>query len=233
MPMPPPQPAAKKRNIWLWVLVGCGGLTVLGVLVAVVIGYFLYYTADQVAKNPVRSAAKVVEMINPDIEVISVDEEKQLVTFRDKKTGTVTTVSLEELQKERKPASSDGRSSDDAPQSRPSGASTPNGGGDAGDPPAWVLVYPGAKVIAKVVSGGGGKASGTLTLKADATVDAVLRFYEEKLNQLGFSVTRASVGGGRAVYAKRGSGEMMTVTAAPEEPDDQDDTQIVLIYQSE
>lgn len=233
MPLPP-QPAAKKRNIWLWVLVGCGGLTVLGVLVAAVVAYFLYYAADQVAKNPVRSAAKVVEMLNPDIEVISVDEEKQLVTFRDKKTGTVTTVSLEELQKRRQPASSDGRSSDDAPQSRPSGASTPNvGGGDAGDLPAWVLVYPGAKVIAKVVSGGGGKVSGTLTLEADATADAVLKFYEEQLNRTGFSVTRAAAGGVRAVYAKRDSGETMTVTAVPEETGDQDDVRIVVSYQSE
>ncbi|MCS7079191.1 MAG: hypothetical protein NZ585_03965 [Chloracidobacterium sp.] len=229
---PPSQPAAKKSNIWLWVLVGCGSLTVLGVIIAAVVAYFAYYAFNQAAKNPVRTAAKVVELVNPDIEVISVDEEKQLVTFRDKKTGTVTTVSLEELQKQQKQGQSGGKPADDVAKGGPPPGSTTPGGGDTADLPNWVVLYPGAKVIAKTTSSGGDKVSGTLMLETDDTVEAVFRFYESKLDGVGFTVTRTTVGGVRALSATRNSGETITVTAFPEEPGDQEDTRIMLSYES-
>ncbi len=227
----PPQPAAKKRNTWLWVLLGCGGLTVIGVIVVLVVGYFLFSIGEHVADNPVRTAAKVVEFINPDIEVLSVDEEKELVTFRDKRTGEVTTISLEELKKQQEKKSSESKPPDNTAQSKPSSESaTPEVGGQDGLP-NWVVLYPGAKVIAKLKSGTGNKASGTLMLKTDDGADAVLRFYEERLKGDGFSVTPTVVGNLRALSAKRNSGEALVIMAAPEDGDEQDDTQITITYQ--
>ncbi|MFQ3639650.1 MAG: hypothetical protein SNJ62_06540, partial [Chloracidobacterium sp.] len=210
MPYAPPPPA-KKSNVWLWVLGGCGAIAVIGIIATGAFLYFAYYAAsraiDEVSKNPVRTAAKLIENINPDIEVVSVDEEKKLVTFRDKATGTTTTVSLDEFEKQagRGNASRD----DSAAQGGDKSTKSPEsdvGISDKDNIPAWVVLYPGAKVIAKVISGSADKASGSLTLKTSDKVDAVFKFYEGKLDGTGFTVTRAAAGGYRAISAKRDSG---------------------------
>ncbi len=234
-------PPAKKRNVWLWVLGGCGVLTLLGIVVVGVVLYFGYRFVDEVSKNPVRTAAKVIELANPDIEVVAVDEEKKLVTFRDKKTGTTTTVSLEEFEKQAKPGEGT-----DSPSpstgSQPSSSPPDVGISDRDNLPNWVPVYPGAKVTAKVTSGSGNKASGSLTLMTRDKPEAVFNFYETRLNGIGFSVTRAASGGYRAIAAKRDSGESISVVVMKVESDDHKDdsreedddyTSIVITYQSE
>ncbi len=233
---PPPRPAPKSSKVWLYALIGCGGLAVAGVIIAAVAFYFIYYAADQAAKNPVRFAAKLVEAANPDIEVVSVDEEKRLVTFRDKKTGATTTVSLEEFQQEA--PSDDKRDRPDAAksESKSAGASAPDVSvTDKDNIPSWAPLYPGAKIVAKVTTTNGDKASGTLTLATTDSADAVLKFYESKLGGTGFSVTRAAAGGYRAIVAKRDSGETVTVMAFQSEDDGerQDETGIQLSYQRE
>ncbi len=237
-----PPPPAKKRNVWLWVLGGCGVLTLLGIVGVGIALYFGYRFVDEVSKNPVRTAAKVIEMANPDIEVVAVDEEKELVTFRDKKTGTTTTVSLKEFEKQAKPG--EGTSSP-APStaSQPSSAPPDVGISDSDNLPNWVPVYPGAKVMVKVTSGSGNKVSGSLTLMTRDRPEAVFSFYETKLNGSGFSVTRAASGGYRAITAKRSSGENLTVMVMKVESDDRreddrtedddDYTSIVITYKSE
>lgn len=235
----PPPPPAKKRNIWLWILGGCGVVTVLGIGVAVVVGYFAYYAAsravDEVSKNPVRTAAKLIELANPDIEVVSVDEEKKLVTFRDKKTGTTTTVSLEEFEKQAKSGNGTGGSSDPSAGNPPP---TDVGISDKDNLPNWVTVYPGAKVTAKITSGSGDNASGSLTLMTRDKPEAVFTFYETKLDGAGFTVTRAAAGGYRSIVAKGPAGEKLSVMVLKVESndhqgDDDDYTSIVLIYGNE
>ncbi len=236
-----PPPPAKKRNVWLWVLGGCGVVTLLGIVAVGVVLYIAYYAAsravDEVSKNPVRTAAKVIEMADPDIEVVAVDEEKELVTFRNKKTGTTMTVSLKELEKQGK---SGERTGNPAPStaSQPSSAPPDVGISDRDNLPNWVLVYPGAKVTAKVTSGSGSKVSGSLTLMTRDKPEAVFSFYETRLDGTGFSVTRAASGGYRAIAAKRDSGESVSVVVMKVESDDHRDdsddyTSIVLTYQSE
>jgi len=236
-----PPPPAKKRNVW-WVLGGCGVLTLLGIVAVGVVLYFGYRFVDEASKNPVRTAAKVVELANPDIEVVAVDEEKELVTFRDKKTGTTTTVSLKEFEKQAK--SKEG-TANPAPSAGGQPASAPPDVGisDKDNLPNWVLVYPGAKVTAKVTSGSGSKVSGALTLMTRDKPEAVFSFYETKLDGIGFSVTRTASGGYRAIAAKRDSGESISVMVMKVEAedrraedrteDDDDYTSIVITYKSE
>ncbi len=233
-------PPAKKRNVWLWVLGGCGVLTLLGIVGVGVALYFGYRFVDEVSKNPVRTAAKVIEMANPDIEVVAVDEEKELVTFRDKKTGTTKTVSLKELEKQ---GESRERTGNPAPSTDSQPSSAPPDVSISDNLPNWVPVYPGAKVTAKVTSGSGNKVSGSLTLMTRDKPEAVFSFYETKLNGSGFSVTRAAAGGYRTITAKRSSGENLTVMVMKVESDDRqeedrtedddDYTSIVITYKSE
>ncbi|MGQ9897355.1 MAG: hypothetical protein ACUVR8_07370 [Acidobacteriota bacterium] len=241
----PPSPSAKKRNIWLWMLGGCGVVTVLGLVAAAIFFYVGYYAAsravDEISKNPIRSAAKLIELANPDIEVVAVDEEKELVTFRDKKTGTTTTVSLKEFQE--RATSEDGKSRDEAgsscssPDSQPSSSLPDVGVSDKDNLPNWVPVYPGAKVTAKVASGNGNQVSGSLTLMTKDKSAVVLNFYETKLNESGFRVTRAVTGGYGTIAAKGPAGETLTVMVmkveddgGQEDEDHDDGTGIVLTY---
>ncbi len=237
-----PPPPAKKRNVWLWVLGGCGVLTLLGIVVVGVVLYFGYRFVDEVSKSPVRTAAKLIELANPDIEVVAVDEEKELVTFRDKKTGTTTTVSLKEFEKQAK--SGEGTDSPSpSTGSQPSSSPPDVGISDRDNLPNWVLVYPGAKVTAKVTSGSGNKASGSLTLMTRDKPEEVFNFYETKLNGIGFSVTRAASGSYRAIAAERDSGESINIVVMKVESDDRqegnrtedndDYTSIVITYKSE
>jgi hypothetical protein len=232
-------PPAKKRNVWLWVLGGCGGITLLSLVVGGVALYLGYRAVDEVSKNPIRTAAKIIELTNPDIEVVAVDEEKELVTFRDKKTGTTATVSLKEL--EQKAKSGDGTSSPGpSAGSQPSSSPPEVGSGDKDNLPDWVPVYPGAKVAAKVTSGSGSKGTGSLTLMTKDRPETVFSFYETKLGSLGFSITRVTTGSYRTINAKRPSGENLTVMVMKVESDDRreddrtedddDSTSIALTY---
>ena len=88
----PPPPPQKKSNVLTWVLVGCGTFVILGVIAFVVGGYFVWNKAKQAGldpalmqKQPALATAKIMVAMNPDIELVSVDEEKGLITVKTKR----------------------------------------------------------------------------------------------------------------------------------------------------
>src|SRR6185503_2627843 len=100
---PPPQ---KKSNVLTWIVVGCGTFVILGVIVVFLGGYFVWNKAKQAGldpalmeKRPALAVAKMMVAANPDVELVSVDDEKGLITVKDKKTGKTITVNLEQAQK--------------------------------------------------------------------------------------------------------------------------------------
>lgn len=99
---PPPQ---KKSNVLTWILVGCGTLVILGVIAVFLGGYFVWNKAKQAGldpalmeKKPALAVAKMMVAANPDVELVSTDDEKGLITVRDKKSGKLLTVNLDEAQ---------------------------------------------------------------------------------------------------------------------------------------
>src|SRR6476620_7608924 len=102
----PPPPPQKKSNVLVWVVAGCGTFVVISVIVVFLGGYFIWNKAKEAGldpelmqKRPALAVAKMMVAANPDVELVSVDDEKGLITVKDKKTGKTVTVNLEEAQK--------------------------------------------------------------------------------------------------------------------------------------
>ena len=53
--------------------------------------------ASRVAENPVEAIATLVAAGNPDVEVVSSNKEKGIVTFREKSTGKTVTLTLDQM----------------------------------------------------------------------------------------------------------------------------------------
>lgn len=103
----PEAPAAKKKGLstLAWVLIGCGGLIVLGLVLFVAGGLFVgskvKQFAEEAQKNPVAAIGKAYAMVTPDVEFVSADEEAKTLTLRNTKTGKSITISADDLEKGR------------------------------------------------------------------------------------------------------------------------------------
>ncbi|HXF38820.1 MAG TPA: biopolymer transporter ExbD [Blastocatellia bacterium] len=86
-PLPPQQslpPPKKKSNVMVWVLAVCGTLIVIVVIVGLM------------QKNPGLAIAKRMVEANPDIlEIVSVDDEKRLITMRNKQTSETFSLNMD------------------------------------------------------------------------------------------------------------------------------------------
>src|SRR5438128_5546799 len=103
---PPAQPAKKGSKVLIGIVVGCGALIIIGIIIVVVGGFFVWNKAKQagldpdlIQKRPALAVAKMMVAANADIELVSVDDDKGLITVRDKKTGETVTVNLDEAEK--------------------------------------------------------------------------------------------------------------------------------------
>ena len=96
--------ARRKTSPLIWFLAAALALFLLGAIAAVGSGIVLVHKAKQAGidarlmhNNPGLATAKLLAATNPDIEIISTDEAKGLVTIRQKSTGKVITVDLDKV----------------------------------------------------------------------------------------------------------------------------------------
>src|SRR5512139_2564359 len=89
----PPLPAQtpEKKHLVLWAL--GGGLLL--IILAGIIGLFIAYKAGIGSGPPGEAIARLLSRNNAEIEVISVDEDRGVIRIRDKKSGKVLTIDLE------------------------------------------------------------------------------------------------------------------------------------------
>lgn len=212
-PIPnPPQPAApppaapKKGRAIFWVLGGCLGLIVIAGIIMVAGGYFVARKAglDPVLMktNPALAAAKMIATLNPELEVVSVDEAAGLIHVRDKKTGKSLKLNLKDVQKGKivfqddqnksMEISSSGEGDNASFDIKSDDGSVHLGHGSAANMPDWVPSYPGAKTTASYTTNANDKTSGSYTLSTTDSVEAVSDFYENALNEAGFAVEKNS-----------------------------------------
>jgi hypothetical protein len=201
-------PATKKRGPWLWILLGCGGLIVIAGIIAVSTGVFVAYKAKQAGldpalmqKNPGLAVAKMLVAVNPDVEVLSVDEDRGIIKVKDKKTGKTLTVNLEDDKKGKIVFQDDKNQTvelqaqgegDKAALEVRSADGTMRMGAGAVQLPEWLPAYPGAEGTGTFgMSSKEGKA-GTYTFKTNDSVEDVATFYEDALKGAGFTVQKTS-----------------------------------------
>jgi len=195
--------------------IGCAGLFV----VAGIAGFLLIQKGCQKVSQivqdsggqPVKTAAQLAVMANPDLEVVSTDEAKGTMTLRQKSNGHVMTIPVTEAAQGRfSVQDAEGKRTEVSVGNGPDGGGTltvegPDGkmavssaGADA-PMPAWVPGYPGAQT-----QPGGMRAetpegiSGNATFTTTDPAAKVRQHYETALKQQGFTTEVASFGSGDA-----------------------------------
>jgi hypothetical protein len=209
--------AAPKKTVspFVWLFAGCGTLLLLGVIIVAAVGFYGYYKVKQVAKeagldsetmqkNPAMTIAKLLVATNPDIELVSVDENKGLITVKDKKSGKVVTVNLDEAQKGK--ITFEGESDDDKVTFEARGSEEHGGfevkskdgkltigSGSQKDLPDWIPAYPGIEMSGSVISQDGNGKHGNFQFSTSDPVDKVIDFYKTEFERAGMKVTNNSV----------------------------------------
>ncbi|HWN97740.1 MAG TPA: hypothetical protein VNS63_00560 [Blastocatellia bacterium] len=221
-PQPPPQ---KKSNVLTYILVGCGTFVILGVIAVVAGGYFVWNKAKEAGldpelmqKQPALAAAKMMVAMNPDIELVSVDEAKGLITVKDKKTGETVTINLADAQKGKVVFKKDGEDdvTVEGKANETAGSlevKTKEGVAKFGSAaaeeglPEWFPPYPGANVHGNYSSHGKDGYAGGFQFTTQDSVEQVIKFYEDNLRQAGFRMTTSLSKQDAKVTAGLASGE--------------------------
>lgn len=207
-PISPGPPTAdqtrKKTNPIIYILAGCGGLIVIGGIVAAVAMYFVYNKAKQMGldpelmkKNPAMAVAKMVAATNPDVEVLSSDEAKGTITVRDKKTGKVITVTIDEAKNGKIVIKEDGKEAvkieangdgETGSLEINSGEGSVKIGTTADKAPNWIPSYPGSAPAGTYSFKGNDGESGGFHFNTNDKANDVLSFYDSELKKAGMQV---------------------------------------------
>jgi len=217
--IPPPPPTApqvsappaagsvpKKRRPLLWILGGCLGLIVIGIIIAFLAGgYFLHKVGVDTGlmkSNPELATAKMILSANPDVEVLSVDESAGTIKVRDKKTGKTLTMNLSDVKKGKIVFQDDqnktvefqtqGEGSEAGIEVRSSEGTMRMGTSASPQLPAWLPAYPGAESTGTFSIAKDGGNSGSCAFKSNDSPEKIASFYENALKSAGFTVQKSS-----------------------------------------
>lgn len=207
-PSPPVSPGAKKSSPWKWILIGCGGLLLVCLLLFVTCSVFVAKKAKDItaemSDNPAMAAAEMIVRVNPEIELVEKDEVNETLTIRNKETGEIATLNLQDIKEGRFEWETDEGTVtfDGAAAASGEGAITVTdtsgeetvtiGGGSDDQVPGWVPRYPGATEETPFLMTKGDSLNGTLSFETGDSLDAVQEHYISELEDSGFSVEKSS-----------------------------------------
>ena len=231
-PQVPPSDAPPKKGIppLAWVAIGCGGLLVIACGVFVLGGFFIFHKAKSFAAHPETFITRMITAGNPDLEVITVDEGAKTVTIRNKKTGEVLTINLEDAKQGKivfkgdkgqnavVETTGEGQTAGIRVNSDKGSFTFGQGAGSAAQVPSWIPVWPGAKIQSTFTGNEAEKSSGMYQFNAEADAARTLELFEAAFKKSGFSVSKSTYNlesgqGGGIVTAKSGGREAnVTVT---------------------
>ena len=188
----PPLPVGEKKKAspFVWILGGCGVLVVLGLIGFAVTGYFVAkkvkdsgFDTALMQKNPALAAAKMAVALNPDVEVVSTDEDKGILTIKEKKTGKTITMNAEDI-KNGKISFSD----------ESTGEKVTLGVDKEAKLPDWVPSYPDSKPEGSFSATSGEGEGGMVHFKTPDAGPKVLAFYQDALKKAGYKITATMAG---------------------------------------
>lgn len=168
--MPPTAPPKKGLSPWAWVAIGCSGIVVVLVVVALAAGFFVLKKgkemveeatgsesfqeiAQNLKNNPTKAVAELMIRANPELDLISTDDEEGTITFRNTRTAKEATLHFEDVAEGRfSMTTSEGDYSIDATEGEETGVTFkgPEGethfgaSADLSNVPDWVPAYPDA-----------------------------------------------------------------------------------------
>jgi hypothetical protein len=205
----PPSPVAappKKKGRWIfWTLGGCLGLIIIVVIILFAAGtYFVHKTGFDPAlmqKNPAMAVAKMMTAVNPDLEVLGIDEDQGVIRVRDKKSGQTLAINLKDAKNgkivfmdEQKGKSveikTQGEGANAGLEIKSDEGSLKMGAKAAGQLPGWLPSYPGAEAAGAMTVNAENGNRGSCTFKSKDSIEAVSAFYENALKSEGFEVKK-------------------------------------------
>ncbi|NOZ14114.1 MAG: hypothetical protein GXO69_10825 [Acidobacteria bacterium] len=220
---PQPDPAApgspKKKGLpaLAWVGIGCGTIVLLVIIGLVALGGYAVHKVKQAGfdpglwkRNPTAAAAKIITTMNPDVEIVSTDNNSQTITIRNRKTGKTVTVDLQDVKNgkfrffDEKGHESTVTLSGSAPgeNGKRSGGSmsikTSEGkvnistGTKADKLPEWVPLYRDVVPTKVMVMTADRGTSGSYSIVVKDSVDDTVQFMESKLKDSGFTISKNS-----------------------------------------
>ncbi|HET9318251.1 MAG TPA: hypothetical protein VFO27_00705 [Bryobacteraceae bacterium] len=194
----------QKTSALVWIVGGCGALVVLAAIAGGLTMYYLAHKAKQfahgVGRNPALAAAKMMAAINPDVEVVSTDEDKGTITVRDKKTGKLLTMNLQDAQKGKFVFEQDGQKvevqahgeGDKGSLELKSSEGSMKLGTD-GKMPDWLPAYPGTAPKSLFSTQTPKGASGSFGFTTNDSIEQVTRYYEDALKKAGLTVKNQTI----------------------------------------
>lgn len=242
-PSVPPAPK-KGMSTGVKVLLGC-------LLAALLVGLgtcaTCYWGAKKIGKRMQDYAEKIENdpdaavydaflwtlKMNPEVEVVSSDDDAKTITIREKKSGRETTLTIEDIREGRISFEQDGKvTSIDFESQGGTGAVTVQSGDDkavfgaggAASIPDWIPSYPGARVEGVNSFEAGGEKSGTFVLRTADDIASVVSFFEEQMGGMGLQVDKSSmnVQGAETVnLTGRAEGRTLNVTVSHQEGETQ------------
>lgn len=210
-PAPPGSPPAasvsasapKKTSAVVWILGGCGGLVVLAALVGGIAMYYIAHKAKQFGRNPALAITRMIAAANPDVDVVSTDEDKGTITVRDKKTGKTVTMNFADAQKGKFVFEQDGQKvqmeahgeGDKGSLEVKSSEGTVKFQSGAGSEklPDWLPAYPGSTPQGAFSMQNPKETSGSFSFVTKDSIEQVMRYYEDALKKAGLKVTSNTV----------------------------------------
>jgi hypothetical protein len=217
-----------KTSPLVWIL---GAVVCIFVLIGILFvgaGLFIAHKAKQAGfdsalaqKNPALAAAKVMVALNPNLETVNIDEDKGLLTIRDRKTGKTITMNAEDVKNGKLTFSDES-----------TGEHVTFGANTEAKLPAWLPSYPGSKPEGTFSASGNGSEGGMVHFKTGDAGSKVLAYYQDNLKSGGFKITSTFSGdsgasrGGIVTAEDAASGRSVMVTVSSTN----DGTDVALTY---
>jgi len=241
----PPAPAQaapaapKKTSPLVWILVAVLGIFMLIGIAIVGGGLFLVHKAKQAGldpelmrNNPGLATAKLLAATNPDLEVVSSDDRRGLITIRQKSTGKTMTVNMDQIKSGKITFTEEGKppvtmeahgNGDTGSLQVKSGSESLSFGANGASLPAWIPNYPNSKPQSNFSMNGKEGTSAAFQFQTQDAPKDVLAFYEHGLQQNGFKITLSSTsqtdtGTGGMVTAEDQANKRNLLVAARNEP---------------
>lgn len=203
----PPQPAQapKKGRFIFWALGGCLVLIVIAAIIIFSTGLFIArktgFDSGTLKRNPGLAIAKMMVNSNPDLEIVSVDEDRGILQVREKKTGKTMTVDLENAQKgkivftdeknQKVEIQTRGEGDNAAVEINSADGSLRMGVDGKSQLPGWLPSYPNAESSGALGFNANQGKSGSFSFKSKDSVEQVAAFYEKVLKNAGFEIQKS------------------------------------------
>ncbi len=231
MATPPPpapgstQPPKKKSNVLLWVIVGVFAFFLLIGMVIVGGMYFVWNKAQDAISgmegNPALAVTKLITTMNPDLEVISVDETNNKIKIRQKSSNKTIELDLDRIKEgnlsavfegEEGPETFEFNADEAGSVEMKSGERTVNIGAPPSKPiPVWASGPPDVAIKSIMSNESSAGFMGVFTYKSKEPAEDVMGFHKKKATEAGLEIKNQGFQPRMARLEAKGKGRSLQV----------------------